>query len=76
MIIPFLLTPIGRTLGTIGILAIAWFAFAKHYETKGASRVVAQIEEKVQRNAKTAESVRRSVDNVPADRLRDPWTRN
>lgn len=44
MIWPFFLTPIGKILGTVGIVAVAWFAFARHYETKGAAKAVAKIE--------------------------------
>lgn len=76
MIFPFLLTPIGRIGGIITILLVAWFGFAKHYENKGASRVVAQMEKRAESNAKKAESVRRSVERVPVERLRDAWTRD
>ena len=76
MFLAFLLTPIGRTLGTFGILFIAWFAFAKHYENKGASRVVAQLEKKAETNAKKAETARRSVDRIPDERLRDRYFRD
>lgn len=53
-----------------------WLGFARHYEKKGAERVVAQIEKKVEANAKKADAVRNSVQSVPAERLRDAWTRN
>lgn len=75
-ILGFLITPIGRWAGIVSMVLLAWFGFAKHYENKGASRVSAQIEKKVQANAKTADAVRSSVESVPADRLRDKWTRD
>lgn len=74
--LPFLLTPIGRMAGTLAIVALAWFGFAKHYETKGASRVVAKIEKRTNANVEKAEAARRSVSSVSVDRLRDAWTRD
>ena len=71
----FLTAPLGLA-GTVGILAIAWFAFAKHYENKGASSVVAQLEKKAETNAKKAETARRSVDRIPDERLRDKYFRD
>lgn len=41
---PFLFTPLGKIAGTLAIVAVAWFAFARHYETKGAEKAVAKIE--------------------------------
>lgn len=74
--LPFLLTPIGRVAGTLAILAMAWFGFARHYENKGASRVEARIEKRVSEHAKTADDVRRTVSSVAVDRLRDNFTRD
>ena len=73
--IPLLLSPLGRAGLSLAIVGVAWLSFAKHYEHKGASRVSAQIEKKVEEHAKTAETVRRSVATVPANGLRDAWTR-
>ena len=74
--LPFLLTPIGRIAGTFAILAIAWFGFARHYENKGASRVVAKIEKGNNANAEKANAARRSVDDTPADSLFDNYRRD
>jgi len=75
-IIPFLITPFGRWAAIAAMVFAVWFGFARHYENKGASRVVAQIEKKVEANAKKADDVRRSVQSVPVDRLRDKYTRD
>ena len=72
----FLITPIGRWAAIAAMVFAVWFGFARHYEKKGAERVVAQIEKKVEANAKKADAVRNSVQSVPAERLRDAWTRN
>lgn len=74
--LPFLLTPIGRIAGTLAVVALAWFGFARHYENKGASRVEARIEKRVSEHAKTADDVRRTVSSVAVDRLRDAFTRD
>ena len=75
-VIAFLITPIGRWAAIAAMVLAAWFGFARHFENKGASRVVAQIEKKVEANAKKADAVRRSVQSVPVDRLRDKYTRD
>ena len=75
-ILAFLFTPVGRWAAISGMIFMTWFAFARHYEKKGASRVVAQIEKKVEANAQKADDVRRSVQSVPVDRLRDKYTRD
>ena len=75
-IIPFLITPFGRWAAIAAMVFAVWFGFARHYEKQGASRVVAQIEKKVEANAKKADDVRRSVQSVPVDRLRDKYTRD
>jgi hypothetical protein len=72
----WLLSPLGRIVGTAAIAGLAWLAFAKHYEHKGASRVTARMEQKVAEHAETAEAARRSVSGLPVDRLRDKWTRD
>lgn len=74
--LPFLLTPIGRAAGTLAILAMAWFGFARHYENKGASRVVAKIEKGNNANVQKADAARRSVDGLPADSLFDHYRRD
>lgn len=75
-LIGFLITPVGRWAAILGMVLLAWFGFARHYERKGAARVSAQIEKKVEANAQKANEVRSSVQSVPADRLRDKWTRD
>ena len=72
----FLITPFGRWAAIAAMVLAVWFGFARHYEKQGASRVVAQIEKKVEANAQKAEDVRRSVQSVPVDRLRDKYTRD
>lgn len=74
--IPLLLSPLGRAGLSLAIFAGAWLTFTKYYEHKGAVRVSAQIEKKVDEHAKVAETVRRSVSRVPASGLRDGWTRD
>ena len=72
----FLITPFGRWAAIAAMVFAVWFGFARHYEKQGASRVVAQIEKKVEANAQKADDVRRSVQSVPVDRLRDKYTRD
>ena len=72
----FLFTPVGRWAAISGMIFMTWFAFARHYEKQGASRVVAQIEKRIEANAKKADVVRRSLTSVPAERLRDAYTRD
>ena len=75
-IIPFLITPFGRWAAIAAMVFAVWFGFARHYEKQGASRVVAQIEKRIEANAKKADVVRRSLTSVPAERLRDAYTRD
>ncbi len=75
VLLGFLATTIGRWTAICGMVLVAWFGFAKHYEHKGAERVTAQIEKKVEAHAQKAEDVRNSVQSVPANSLRDKWTR-
>lgn len=59
------------------IAAMSWRAYDVHKQRGiGESRVSAKIEKKVTENAKTAESVRDAIKSVPADRLRDKFTRD
>ncbi len=76
MLLPLLLTPLGRLLGTLAIIAIAWFGFARHYENKGEQKLAAQIEKAQNAKVKKATSARRSVDGIPDQRLRDPYFRD
>ena len=76
VIIGFLATTLGRWAGICGIGLVAWFGFASHYKKVGAERVTAQIEKKVEANAQKADKVRNSVQSVPANSLRDAYTRD
>lgn len=75
-IIAFLITPLGRWAAISGMIFMTWFAFARHYEHKGAERVAAKIEQGVAANAKKANEARHSVQSVPADKLHDIYTRD
>ena len=74
--LPLLFTPLGRIAGTLAIIAVAWFGFAKHYEKKGASRVVEKIERSNNANVQKAETARRAVDDIPDGGLRDKYRRD
>ena len=76
IIVGFLATTVGRWAAICGMVLIAWFGFASHYRKQGAERVTAQIEKKVEANAQKADKVRQSVSTVPANSLRDKWTRD
>lgn len=75
-IIPFLITPFGRWAAIAAMVFAVWFGFARHYEKQGASRVVAQIEKRIEANAQKANGVRRSVQSLPASGLRDEYSRD
>lgn len=74
--IPLLFSPLGRIAGTIAIALLAWASFARHYENKGVSRVSAQIEKRVSEHAKVADHIRRDSGKLPANSLRDSYTRD
>jgi hypothetical protein len=74
--IPLLLSPIGRTLATVAIAAIAWFGWLANHDRKVVSRVSAKIEQKVTEHAKQADTERATVSTLPAERLRDKYTRD
>lgn len=48
----------------------------QHQQAIGAGKVVAKIEKAANENARKADDARRSVDRLPADRLRDRFTRD
>lgn len=75
-ILAALLSPIGRIGGTLAILAIAWFGFAKHYETKGAQKLATNIERTTNAKVKRADAARRAVYGIPDERLRDRYFRD
>ena len=72
----FLLSPIGRLVaGAGGVLLLVWL-FSVQQQSKGAEKERARIERAADANAKIAENERSSVRDLPADRLRDRWTRD
>ena len=72
----WLTTPLGRWAAIAAMAALAWASAAVHYEIKGANRAVAKIETRNNVNVKKAEIARRSVDTLPAERLRDGYFRD
>lgn len=74
-ILAFLLTPIGRAVaGAGGVLLLVW-SFGVHQQSKGAAKERAKIERHADANAKIADRERDAVRTLPADSLRDKWTR-
>ena len=67
---------IAATGGLVALVLSAWFAFALHYENKGAAKAVAKIEQRTQANVEKAQAARRSVETLPADRLNDRYRRD
>jgi predicted nucleic acid-binding protein len=67
---------IAATGGLVALVLSAWFAFALHYENKGAAKAVAKIEQRTQANVEKAQAARRSVETLPADRLTDRYRRD
>lgn len=76
MIWPFLLTPLGKIAGTVLAVAAAWFMFARHYESKGAEKTIAQFERASDANAAKADAARKKVAATPADKLNDRYRRD
>lgn len=74
--IPFLLSPLGRYAAIFSVAALAWFGWIHNHDKKVVSRVVAKIEQKANANAEKANAARKSVDALPADRLRDKYFRD
>jgi hypothetical protein len=75
-LMPFFLSPLGRIAGTFLIAAIAWFGWLSNHDKKVLSRVVSKIEEKNNANAQKAETARRSVADIPVERLFDSYRRD
>ena len=67
---------IAATGGLVALVLSAWFAFALHYENKGAAKAVAKIEQRTQANVEKAQAARRSVEILLADRLTDRYRRD
>ncbi|CCB64483.1 hypothetical protein [Hyphomicrobium sp. MC1] len=62
--------------GIFAALVTAWLAFAAHYKAIGESRVLAKIEQRTNENVDKAQRARASVENLPADQLRDRYRRD
>jgi hypothetical protein len=70
-VMPWLLyTVAGRSVLTGAVILAAFFGWLHNHDKKVVSRVVAKIEEKANANAEKADAARKSVDDLPADRLR------
>lgn len=76
MFLPWLLSPLGKIAVTALAVLGVWWGFARHYENKGADKLLAKIEKKVEANAKEAGKIRKSIGSVPVERLRDAHTRD
>ena len=70
-------------IGSIGIAVCAVVALLALWQgdralqrSVGASKEVAKIEKRATANAQKADAARRSVDGIPADGLRDKYTRD
>lgn len=71
ILLGFLATKAARWAALFATLIIAWFGFARHYENKGASRVVSQIETKAKvLNEKASQAYDAASKPGAADRLR------
>jgi hypothetical protein len=69
-------TAVGRIAAAALMGLVAWQWNNSVQRDKGAAAVVAKIERAADANAKKADSVRRDVDRLPAERLRDGYFRD
>ena len=76
MIVSFVSGTLGKALLGGGIFLAAWLFVKVKYENQGAARERAKIEHAGVRNATKAAQVRRAVDALPDDRLRDRYFRD
>lgn len=75
-ILTFILTPLGRWVaGALGLLFIV-FAFAGHQRSIGAAKAVQKMEARANANAEKADKARKSIQQIPADRLTDSYRRD
>lgn len=72
--LPWLLTPLGKIAGTFLIVAVAWFAFARHYETKGAAKEVAKMERAT--NEAVSKARRAGTKSAAGSGMRLPYYRD
>lgn len=71
ILLGFFATTLGRWAAISGMVLVAWFGFARHYENRGASRVVSQIETKAKvLNEKASDAYDAARKPGAADRLR------
>jgi hypothetical protein len=62
--------------GIFAALVGAWLGFAHHYRQQGESRVLQKIEKRTNENVAKAQAARRSVQDIPADKLDDQFRRD
>jgi hypothetical protein len=62
--------------GIIATLAAMWFGWLWHHDNKVESRVISKIERRNSQNVEKAQAARRSVQNIPADKLDDRYRRD
>jgi hypothetical protein len=76
VLMPYFLSPLGRLIAGTFLIAAAWFGWLSNHDKKVSSRVVSKIEEKNNANSQKADAARRSVADVPVDRLFDHYRRD
>ena len=76
IIVNFVSGTLGRVLVGGGIFLAAWLWMKTKYENQGAQKERAKIEAAGVRNATKAAEVRRVVDALPDDKLRDKYFRD
>ena len=72
----WLITPLGRWAAILAFAAVTWASVAVHYEKKGASRVTAKIEKRIEQHAQTANAERARANTLSPSGLRDAFTRD
>lgn len=72
----WLITPLGRWAAIAAFAVVTWASVAVHYETKGASRVTAKIEKRIEQHAQTANAERARANTLSPSGLRDAFTRD
>ena len=75
-LLAWLVTPLGRWAAIAAMALATWASVAVHYEHKGATRVIAKIENRNEANVHKANSARRTADTLPVERLRDEYFRD
>ena len=67
---------VAATGGLVALVLSAWLAFALHYESKGAAKAVAKIEQRSAANVEKAQAARKSVQSIPDSQLDDQFRRD